>query len=230
MCKVFFQELPYYFTMYIIFRVLLPRHWQGLYGVLSFGFPGGSAVLRPNILWSTPTVQKSTIKSTLMVSLSIPKFVYVWQTCDGLNTVSSYCILHKYSVKAWHDVQADAQANLHMEGHQEGCDCAIVQNSSISMGVGSSFFLSFTLVEQVCHHLLGVLHLWNQDLSMLSILGQPVHIALMVNEVCLLVAFWLASWPVTHPLHVALEWVHYYHLPPQHFHRVIANGQQVISV
>ena len=27
------------------------------------------------------------------------------------------------------------------------------------------------------------------------------------------VNFWLASWPVMHPPHVALEWVHYYHLP-----------------
>ena len=75
--RFFFQVLPYYFTVYIVLRVVLPRHSWGLYGELSFGYPSGATALGPNILWSTPPIQKSTIKSTLMVSPSIQKIICV---------------------------------------------------------------------------------------------------------------------------------------------------------
>ena len=39
-----------------------------------------------------------------------------------------------------------------------------------------------------------------------------------------MVTFQFASWLVTQPPHVALEWVHYYHLLPQHFHILSALG------
>ena len=102
-CQVFvFPMVPYYFTVYIIFGVVLPRHSQGLYGELFFGFPGGAAALRPNILWSTPPIQKSTLKSTLMVSPSVPKIVCVWQTCDGSSRLTSHCSPNENCV--WHDM------------------------------------------------------------------------------------------------------------------------------
>ena len=56
------------------------------------------------------------------------------------------------------------------------------------------------------------------------VLGWPVCAALVVSWVCLPVSFWPAGWPVMHPLHVTMEWVHYYHLPPQHFHIHPAEG------
>ena len=81
MCQVsLFLMLPHGLPMYLVSGIILPRHWQSLYGE-SFGFPGGAVALRPNILWSTPPIQKSTIKSTLVVSLPIPGIVCVWQTC-----------------------------------------------------------------------------------------------------------------------------------------------------
>ena len=85
--RCFFQVLLYYFTVYIVFRVVLPRYSWGFYGELSFGFLGKADALRPNILWSTSPSQKSTIKSTSMVSPSMPKIIHVWQTCDGSNRV-----------------------------------------------------------------------------------------------------------------------------------------------
>ena len=117
MCQVFFfSMLPHYFTMYIAFWVALPRHSWDLYGELSFGFPSGAAALGPNILWSTPLIQKSTKESTSMVSPPMPKIVCVWQTCDGSVRVSSRCGLHKNCVQARHDVQANAQVSPHIKG------------------------------------------------------------------------------------------------------------------
>ena len=84
----FFSVLPHYFTVYIVFRVALPRHSLGFYGELSFGFPIGAAVLRPNILLSTPP-SKNPRESTSMVSPAMPKIICVWQACDGLSTLSS---------------------------------------------------------------------------------------------------------------------------------------------
>ena len=101
--------------------------------------------------------------------------------------------------------------------YRDRCHFTILQNFGTSMEVGSSFFLSFALVEQVCHCQFGALHLQGLGWLTQSVLGQLVHAAVMVSWVCLLVSFWLASWLVMHPLHVALEWTHYYHLPPQHF-------------
>ena len=81
--------------MYIVSRVTLPRHYQGLYWELSLGSPSGAAALGPNVLWSTPPIQKSIITSILMVSPSMPKMLCVWQTCDGSSRVSSHCTPHK---------------------------------------------------------------------------------------------------------------------------------------
>ena len=78
MHQVFFPMLPHYFTMYIVFRVILPRHSWSLYGGLSFDFPSGTVVLRPNILWSTPPIQESMIDSTLVVSPPMPEIICVW--------------------------------------------------------------------------------------------------------------------------------------------------------
>ena len=38
------------------------------------------------------------------------------------------------------------------------------------------------------------------------------------------VNFWSGSQPVTHPLHVVLEWVYYSDLPPQLFHLLPVSG------
>ena len=112
----FLQVLLYCTTVYLVFRVALPRHSQDLHGELSFGFPGRAAVLRTNILWSTPPIQKSTIELTLMVSPSMPGIICVWQIWDGLHRVCLHCIPHENTVQAWHDVKADAQASPHIKG------------------------------------------------------------------------------------------------------------------
>ena len=50
-------------TLYIALRVILSRHSQGLYEELTVWLVSGKvAVHRPNVLWSTPPTQKSTIK------------------------------------------------------------------------------------------------------------------------------------------------------------------------
>ena len=87
-------------TMYIIFRVVLPRHLQRLYGKLSFGFSSGTAAPRPNILWSTSPIQNSTIEVTLMASPSIAGIIFVWQIWDGSNRVCLHCIPHVNAVQA----------------------------------------------------------------------------------------------------------------------------------
>ena len=53
----------------------------------------GAAMLWPNILWSTPPVQKSTIETTWIESPSMQEIVCVWQICNGSSTVSSHCTL-----------------------------------------------------------------------------------------------------------------------------------------
>ena len=97
MCQMFFFfNATILLTMYIILRVVLPRHSWGLYGDLVFGFPSGADVFRPNILWSTPPHPKiHQVQVTSMASPSMPKIICVWQACDGLNRVSSRCISPK---------------------------------------------------------------------------------------------------------------------------------------
>ena len=45
-----------------------------------------------------------------------------------------------------------------------------------------------------------------------------VKAAWMVSKICLPVNFWSGGWLAIHPPHVALGWIHCYHLPPLHFH------------
>ena len=94
----------------------------------------------------------------------------VWQTCDGLNRVSSHCIPPENGVKAQHDVQANAQANPHIEGIEKMLFCHNA-NSGISMGVGFSYFFSFTLVGAGASLLAWNLHLWNLGWLTQSVLG-----------------------------------------------------------
>ena len=117
-------------------------------GGCPFGFSGGAAVLRLNNIWSTPPIQKSTIETTLMVPQPTPGFVFVCQICNGLSIVSSHCTPHKNIVQAYLDVQADAQANPHIEGTGED---VILPQCKIP-GVGSSLVLSFALVKQACNY------------------------------------------------------------------------------
>ena len=66
------QMFHYYSTMYTIFRVYCPDTHRTSMGSCLFGFSSGAAVLRPNILWSPPPIQKSTTESTWMVFPSMP--------------------------------------------------------------------------------------------------------------------------------------------------------------
>ena len=70
--------------------VALTRHLWSLYGELSLSFPSGAVALGPNILWSTPPIQKSTIESTLVVSPPMPEIICVWQTFDVRLTKTVY--------------------------------------------------------------------------------------------------------------------------------------------
>ena len=65
-----------------------------------------------------------------------------------------------------------------------------MQNSNTSIGVHSSLFLSFALVEQVYPCQLGAIHLW--DLCWLT-LDCMVHAVVMVNWAFLPVDIWLGG-------------------------------------
>ena len=52
---------------------------ESLWGLLSWFLSGGAAVPRPNNLWSTLPIQKSTIEMTLMESPSMLKVSGAWQ-------------------------------------------------------------------------------------------------------------------------------------------------------
>ena len=45
--------LSFLWYLHLVLGVILLRHSWNIYGE-SFGFPGGAASLRPNILWSMP--------------------------------------------------------------------------------------------------------------------------------------------------------------------------------
>ena len=153
-CQVFFSMLPYYFTVYIAFQIVLPRHSQGLYGELSFGFPSKAAVLwqisfgplpHPKIHHRVNIDGIATNARNCLCLADIWWFkiecfytAYPTKMCTGMTWCSGKC---RGQPTYWR--------------HWERCYFAIVQNSSTSIGVGSSFFLSFALVEQMCHCQLG---------------------------------------------------------------------------
>ena len=134
-----------------------------------------------NILWSTHPIQKSTIESTSVVSPPMPEIVCVWQTCDGLSRVL-FTLYHSWKLCA-----GTTRCTGRCTGqptylrYQEGCHFATLQNSSISMVVGSSFFLSFAIVEQAWYPQLWVLHLWDLGWSTQLTLGRPIHAVLVLS-------------------------------------------------
>ena len=68
----------YCFTLSV--TLFLVWDCQSLYAYYSLGFfLVKAAVLRPNNLWSTPPIQKSTIGTMLMESLSMLKVSGAWQ-------------------------------------------------------------------------------------------------------------------------------------------------------
>ena len=98
----------------------------------------------------TPT-QKSTIESTLVVSIPMPRIIWVWQTCDGLSRVlfTLYLLWKLYAGMTRCTGRCTGQTTSLR--YQEGCHFAMQQNSGVVMGVSSSFFWNFILVEQVHH-------------------------------------------------------------------------------
>ena len=150
------QVLLYCSTVYIIFRVVLPRHSSSLYGELSF-FPVGQLHSGQISFGPLPLIQKSTIESTSMVSPSMSEIICVRQIYGGLNSVFTLYSPWKHSTgMKWCEGRCTGQPKY--QRHQEGCNFAIIQNSNTSMVVDSSLFSSFALVEQKCHHQLGALH------------------------------------------------------------------------
>ena len=72
------QVLLCYFTLYIAFGDILSRHSQSFYDELTVWFvSGGVAAHRPNVLWSTSPVQRSTMETTLMELPSMLEIVCV---------------------------------------------------------------------------------------------------------------------------------------------------------
>ena len=109
--------------------------------------PGGATALGPNILWSTPPIQKSTIETASMASPSMPEVVCVWQIYDDSSSVFTLYSSGK-CCKAYHKVQTCVQTIPHIKGTRRGVTSLECKNSSTSMGVGSLLCMHFTLVEQ----------------------------------------------------------------------------------
>ena len=147
-----------------------------LWGGCPFGFSCRVAVLRPNILLSTPP-SINPPELTWMASSSMPGIMCVWQIYGGLNRV--YFPQRPCVHMRWCKGRCIGQ--LKYWRHWEGCHFAVIQNSDTSMGLGSSLFLSFALVVQVHHCQLGALHLCSPCWLTWSTLGQMVCTVLRVN-------------------------------------------------
>ena len=140
----FFSMLPYYFTVYIIFKVVLAKTLIGASrGSCPLVFLVGQLLLGPNVLWSTYPIQKSTIVNTDGIPTNAKKLFVSGRSVMVWIAVSSHCIPQwKWCTgTTWCAGKCTGQPTY--QRYWEGCYFAIVQNSSTSMGVGSSFFLNF---------------------------------------------------------------------------------------
>ena len=129
--------LSHCFTLHLVSWVIWLRHSQSFYGE-ALGFPGGTVILRLNILQLTP-LQRSTIESSSVVSPPMSGIVCVWKTFDGLSRVFFTLYL------SWKLCAGMTRCTGRYTGqptnlrYWEGCNVAMLQNSCISMGVCFSF-------------------------------------------------------------------------------------------
>ena len=131
----------------------LELYCPGTHGT-SMGSPLASLVGQlclEQIFFSTLPHRKSTIESTSVVSPPMKGIACVWQTCDDLSRV---LFTLYFSLKLCTGTTRCTGRCTGQPTNQRywGVSFAMLQNSCILMRVGSSFFLSFTLVEQVHHH------------------------------------------------------------------------------
>ena len=137
------------FTLYIAFLVgILARHSLSFSGELfAWLVSGGAAVHRPNVLWSTPPIQKSTTGTTWITGIPIHvtncpcltdfklsafTLYFSQKHCTGLPSGADKCgdhPIHQRCQEWWYFVE--------------------VLNSSTSMGVGFSLYMRCAEVEQV---------------------------------------------------------------------------------
>ena len=82
----------------------------------------------------------------------MPRIISVWQICDGLSRVLFTLYLSQKLCVGMTRCAGRCTGQSTCLRYQEGCHLAMLQNSSILFGVGSSFFFSFALVEQAHHH------------------------------------------------------------------------------
>ena len=77
----------------------------------------GAAVHRPNVLWSTPPIQKSTTKTTWVES---PPMLKIAQALQIFSIVLLHCTLPKSIVQAYHQVQTSVDTVPYIKGTRVG--------------------------------------------------------------------------------------------------------------
>ena len=118
------QSLLFCFTLYIAFGDIPSRHSLSIHEELTVCFvSGGAAVHGPNVLWSTPPIQKSTIETTWMESPSMLEIAYVWRIENVSSWVPLHCTFPKSIVQAYDKVQTSVETIPYIEGTRKGVIC-----------------------------------------------------------------------------------------------------------
>ena len=201
-----------YPTVHSVFRVVLPRHSQGLCGELSFWFLQWAAALGPNILWSTSPIQNPPQSQhrwhpyQCQELCVFGRFTVVWIECSCTVFLMRTMCMHEM---VWRQMLRSTQI-LKVLGRMSFC-C----NTKFWYPCGGWFliFLSFALVEQLHHCQLGALHLLGQCWSIQMTLGQSVCAVVKVNWACILVNHWSGGQLAMHHSCVVLAFVHHWIYP-----------------
>ena len=115
------QGLLCCFTLCIAFWGILSRHSLSFYEELTVGFVSGGATAHgPNVLWSTPPIQESTIKTAPMESPSMLETVHVWQIKDVSSRVPLCCTFPKSVIQAYHKVQKSVETVPYIKDTRHG--------------------------------------------------------------------------------------------------------------
>ena len=133
---------------HLLLGVELPYIPRVSMGVTLLVFSGGTAAHRPNNLWSSPPIQKSTIETTLKEFPSMVKWVVPGRNgvvqVKWVYTILPMKMVYRHDIK-WRQIHRPTHASQ----MPDRLVLPIMQNSCTSMEVGSMSHMCHVWVEQI---------------------------------------------------------------------------------